>query len=112
MRTRRPEDWAGAVLDRPADEIAAAAAAAGFGAVYVDTHGYADGGAQTLASLSALLGGPQDVMIGELIVQQLSGVLRWGFASALAVILLVVTAALLLVVSRIVNIGKFMGGER
>jgi len=60
----------------------------------------------------ALLGGPKDMMIGELIVQQLSAVLRWGFASALAVILLLVTAALLLVVSRFVNIGKFMGGER
>lgn len=60
----------------------------------------------------ALLGGPKDMMIGELIVQQLSAVLRWGFASALAVVLLLVTAALLLLVSRIVNIGKFMGGER
>ena len=60
----------------------------------------------------ALLGGPKDVMIGELIVQQLSGVLRWGFASALAVALLVVTGVLLLVVSRIVNIGRFMGGDR
>jgi putative spermidine/putrescine transport system permease protein len=60
----------------------------------------------------ALLGGPKDMMIGELIVQQLSAVLRWGFAAALAVILLLVTAALLLLVSRIVNIGKFMGGER
>lgn len=52
------------------------------------------------------------MMIGELIVQQLSAVLRWGFASALAVILLVVTGVLLVLVSRIVNIGKFMGGER
>jgi putative spermidine/putrescine transport system permease protein len=60
----------------------------------------------------ALLGGPQDVMIGELIVQQLSGVLRWGFASALAVVLLVVTAALLLLVSRITSIGRFAGGGR
>ncbi|SNR69350.1 ABC transporter permease [Blastococcus mobilis] len=60
----------------------------------------------------ALLGGPKDVMIGELIVQQLSGVLRWGFASALAVALLVVTAALLLLVARIVNVGKFMAGDR
>lgn len=60
----------------------------------------------------ALLGGPKDMMIGELIVQQLSAVLRWGFASALAVILLVVTGVLLVLVSRIVNIGKFMGGER
>lgn len=58
----------------------------------------------------ALLGGPKDMMIGELIVQQLSGVLRWGFASALAVALLIVTALLLLLVSRLVNIGKFMGG--
>lgn len=60
----------------------------------------------------ALLGGPKDVMIGELIVQQLSAVLRWGFASALAVILLVVTGVLLLLVSRVVNIGKFLGGDR
>lgn len=60
----------------------------------------------------ALLGGPRDVMIGELIVQQLSAVLRWGFASALAVILLLVTGALLLLVSRFVNIGKLLGGAR
>jgi putative spermidine/putrescine transport system permease protein len=58
----------------------------------------------------ALLGGPRDVMIGELIVQQISAVLRWGFASALAVILLVVTGALLLLVSRFVNVGKLLGG--
>lgn len=60
----------------------------------------------------ALLGGPKDMMIGELIVQQLSAVLKWGFASALAVVLLLVTAALLLLVSRFVNIGKLMGGAR
>lgn len=59
----------------------------------------------------ALLGGPKDVMIGELIVQQVSAVLRWGFASALAVALLVVTTGLLLLVSRIVNIGRFLGGN-
>jgi putative spermidine/putrescine transport system permease protein len=59
----------------------------------------------------ALLGGPKDMMIGELIVQQLSAVLRWGFASALAVILLAVTGVLLFLVSRIVNIGKLMGGQ-
>ncbi len=60
----------------------------------------------------ALLGGPKDVMLGELIVQQLSGVLRWGFAAALGVILLVVTSALLLVVSRLVDIRKTLGGAR
>ena len=65
MRTRLPEDWARAVRDRPADELAAAAAAAGFRAVYVDTHGFADGGTQTLASLSALLGGPPALRSGD-----------------------------------------------
>ncbi|WP_308163860.1 ABC transporter permease [Nonomuraea sediminis] len=56
----------------------------------------------------ALLGGPKNVMIGELIVQQLSGVLRWGFASALAVILLVVTGALLLLASRLVDLRRLL----
>lgn len=60
----------------------------------------------------ALLGGPKNVMLGELIVQQLSGVLRWGFASALGVILLVVTSALLLVVSRLVDLRRLLGGAR
>ncbi|WP_219417652.1 ABC transporter permease [Pseudonocardia nigra] len=60
----------------------------------------------------ALLGGPQDMMLGELIVEQLSGVLRWGFASTLAVVLLVVTAALLVLVSRIVSLGKLVGDGR
>lgn len=60
----------------------------------------------------ALLGGPKDKMIGELIAQQLSGVLRWGFASALAVALLVVTGVLLLVVARFVDLRRMLGGAR
>lgn len=60
----------------------------------------------------ALLGGPRNVMIGELIVQQLSGVLRWGFASALAVILLVVTGVLLLLAARVVDLRRMIGGGR
>ncbi|ANH38242.1 Spermidine/putrescine transport system permease protein PotB [Nocardioides dokdonensis FR1436] len=52
----------------------------------------------------ALLGGPSDVMLGELIVQQVSTVLRWGFAAALATVLLLTTFALLAVVSRFVNV--------
>lgn len=60
----------------------------------------------------ALLGGPRNVMIGELITQQLSAVLRWGFASAMAVVLLVVTAALLLLVSRFVDLRRMLGGAR
>ncbi|MEZ0076067.1 ABC transporter permease [Planotetraspora sp. GP83] len=60
----------------------------------------------------ALLGGPKNIMIGELIVQQLSGVLRWGFASALAVILLVVTGGLLMLMSRLVDLRRLLGGAR
>ncbi|MGH3387355.1 MAG: ABC transporter permease [Actinomadura sp.] len=58
----------------------------------------------------ALLGGPKNVMLGEFIVQQLTGVLRWGFASALAVVLLLVTAALLAVVARLTDLRKLLGG--
>lgn len=57
----------------------------------------------------ALLGGPKNVMLGEFIVQQLSGVLRWGFASALAVVLLVVTALLLWLVARVADLRRLMG---
>lgn len=60
----------------------------------------------------ALLGGPKDMMIGELIVQQLSGVLRWGFASALAIVLLLVTGLLLLGISRFVDLRRLLGGAR
>jgi putative spermidine/putrescine transport system permease protein len=51
-------------------------------------------------------------MIGELIVQQLSGVLRWGFASALAVILLLVTGAMLVLAARVVDLRRLIGGGR
>lgn len=59
----------------------------------------------------ALLGGPQNVMIGELIVQQISGVLRYGFAAALATVLLVTTIALLAVTSRFLDIKKTLMGR-
>lgn len=54
----------------------------------------------------ALLGGPQNVMLGELIVQQVSTVLRWGFAAAMAAILLVTTLLLLAVASRFVDVKR------
>ena len=60
----------------------------------------------------SLLGGPKNVMLGELIVQQVSGVLRWGFAAALAVVLLVVTLVLLAVASRFVNVQSMFWKER
>ena len=44
----------------------------------------------------AMLGGPKDLMIANVIAYQI-GVLKWGFASALAVVLLVVSIAFLVV---------------
>lgn len=54
----------------------------------------------------ALLGGPQNTMIGELIVQQVSAVLRYGFAAALATMLLVLTLVLLGVAGKFLNLEK------
>ncbi|MGE0213981.1 MAG: ABC transporter permease [Parvibaculaceae bacterium] len=48
----------------------------------------------------ALLGGPNNMMIAVLIEQQTSRLLNWPMASALATLLLVVTAALYLVYER------------
>lgn len=48
----------------------------------------------------ALLGSGSTLVIGELIVQQISGVLNWGVGSALAVALLIMTLTLLGVVNR------------
>jgi hypothetical protein len=52
----RPSDWLGAHRALAPDQLATAAAAAGFGAVYVDRAGYADGGAATAAALERLAG--------------------------------------------------------
>lgn len=54
----------------------------------------------------AMLGGPENTMIGELIVQQVQAVLRYGFAAALAAILLVTTIVLLGVASKFLNLEK------
>jgi putative spermidine/putrescine transport system permease protein len=54
----------------------------------------------------ALLGGPENTMIGELIVQQVSAVLRYGFAAALATILLVTTLLLLGIAAKFLNLEK------
>lgn len=56
----------------------------------------------------ALLGGPKNTMVGELIVQQVSTVLRFGFAAALATLLLVTTFLLLVVASRFVDLPKHL----
>ncbi|WP_209307512.1 ABC transporter permease [Geodermatophilus sp. DF01_2] len=60
----------------------------------------------------ALLGGPDDVMLGELIVQQVSTVLNWGFASALAAVLLIVTLVLLAIASRFIDVRRIFWKEQ
>lgn len=58
----------------------------------------------------ALLGGPSDLTISMLIAQQVSELLAWGFASALAVTLLVVTLVVILLVGRTLGLGKIWEG--
>ena len=52
----RPSDWLAQHQGLAPDQLAACAAAAGFGAVYVDRAGYADGGAAITAALEKLAG--------------------------------------------------------
>jgi putative spermidine/putrescine transport system permease protein len=58
-----------------------------------------------------LLGGPKNMMVGELIVQQVSSVLNFGFAAALATVLLVTTFLLLAVASRFVDLRRYVMGR-
>jgi len=60
----------------------------------------------------ALLGGRGDMMIAMLIETQVRELLDWGFASALAVTLLVVTAAILLIVRRVPGADRMWGASR
>lgn len=60
----------------------------------------------------ALLGGPKNTMIGELIVQQVSSVLRYGFAAALATLLLLSTLLLLGIAGRFLNLEKVLMSRR
>ena len=59
----------------------------------------------------ALLGGPRDTMIGELIVQQVTTILRFGFGTALGVLLLVSTFLLLFIASRFVDMKQYLMGQ-
>lgn len=58
----------------------------------------------------ALLGGPRDTMIAQLIAIQASQLLDWGFASALAVVLLGVTVGLFLFANRALGLGRIIAG--
>jgi ABC-type spermidine/putrescine transport system permease subunit I len=54
----------------------------------------------------ALLGGQQDTMIAQLIQIQVGDLLNWGFASAIAFVLLAVTLLFLLVFKSFIRLDK------
>jgi putative spermidine/putrescine transport system permease protein len=56
-----------------------------------------------------LLGTPRDMMISQLINQQIEELLAWGFASALAVILLLATGVVLAVYNRFAGLDRLWG---
>jgi putative spermidine/putrescine transport system permease protein len=56
-----------------------------------------------------LLGTPKDMMISQLISQQIEDLLAWGFASAIAVVLLAVTLLLLAVYNRFAGLDRLWG---
>ena len=57
----------------------------------------------------ALMGGPGDVMIAMLIEREVEITLNWGFASALAVILLALTLAGFALAQRVVRLDRLFG---
>jgi ABC-type spermidine/putrescine transport system permease subunit I len=59
----------------------------------------------------ALLGGARDVMLAQIIEQQISDTLNWGFAAALSVILLTVTIVLFFFYDRLISPEKIYGEE-
>ena len=59
----------------------------------------------------ALLGGLRDTMLSMLIATQIQELLRWGFAGALSLILLVVTLCLFLVFNRLMGLDRIWGGD-
>ena len=59
----------------------------------------------------ALLGGQRDVMISMLIQQQVA-LLKWGLASALALVLLVVALAVYVGFTRVLGVERLYGGAR
>jgi putative spermidine/putrescine transport system permease protein len=56
-----------------------------------------------------LLGSPRDMMISQLINLQIEELLAWGFASALAVVLLSTTAAILAIYNRFAGLDRLWG---
>ena len=59
----------------------------------------------------ALMGGPSDVMIAMLIEREVEITLNWSFASALAVILLLLTLAGFVVYDKVVRLDRIFEGQ-
>ena len=57
-------------------------------------------------------GGLRDTMLAMLIATQIQEPLKWGFAGALSLILLVVTLALFLAFNRIMGLDRIWGGDK
>lgn len=57
----------------------------------------------------ALLGGLRDQMISQLIVQQVQQALDWGFATAMSMLLLAATLAVLFLASRVIRLRDVYG---
>jgi len=58
----------------------------------------------------ALLGGPKDTMIAQLIEQNVTLLLNWGFAFAASFVLLLLTVLILLVYNRFLGLDRLWGG--
>lgn len=56
-----------------------------------------------------LLGTPKDMMISQLVNQQIEELLAWGFASAVAVVLLVATSIVLAIYNRFAGLDRLWG---
>lgn len=59
----------------------------------------------------ALMGGPKETMLAQIIEIQINQMLNWGFAAALSTILLVLTVILYLVYERLLGIDRIYGKE-
>jgi putative spermidine/putrescine transport system permease protein len=60
----------------------------------------------------AVLGGPKQEMLGEVVVRETQALRNWGMGSAIGMVLLSVTMLVLVVVSRVVRIGDALSGGR
>ena len=60
----------------------------------------------------ALLGGPHQTMIAQMIATEMLDNLNWGFGAALATVLLVITIAGLAVFNRLFGLDKLLGEKR